>query len=165
MKCLCLIDNSFKFTIDYSEDGLLFTDQSDWIDLSNIISENIKVELEITNDDLKSNVEFFPGRTTIIPYNKLPSKDACKYDGIYTFKISICDNEQILSRTEAYLKSIYCAYTNLLIEGDRDNAMKLLLQIETLKAHARVKDYKSAEKEFEMITSFITRLNCNCNDF
>jgi len=184
MDCLCIIDNLFNFTIDLKEEYLIFTDFSKWsLSLEELIQNQVTQEIEVslcedediccndpkninttTNQKLPTKkITILPGRSTIIYYKDLFNTD-CDIDGVYLFKITTCDDTQILSRKYSILKYLICAYKQLLLKNDWDNAFKLLQNIEMIKSESEINNFDKVKTLYEISIRFIKKFNCNCDE-
>jgi len=160
------LNNQFNFIINTYKDYLIFTDYSEWTSTPEELL-NIKVPVEIglanTEDSITNTININAGKSTIIKYEDLPVTD-CNNDGVYTFKITTCNNEQVLEKKYALLKSLECAYKQLILKKDNDNALKLFQNIELIKASAEIGDYDTVQKMYDLSIGLIKNLKCNCNN-
>lgn len=165
MNCLCIVDNNFLFAITLKQDYFIFTDYSNWGENfeKNISQESLnqKVDLKIKIDNYFAQVQIYPGQANILSYDLLPDTE-CGKDGIYEFEITACSNTQILSIHYPILKNIECAYNNLILKRDWDNAQELNKYIEFIKANAYYNDFDLAKEYINIAFKFIKKLNCNC---
>lgn len=166
MKCSCIAEKGYIFTIGHSEDGLVYRDLSKWETSSQ--SEPIdSYELVIENEGNKSVIQAIPNGSIIIPFDKLPlpQGESCNYDGIYTFTVDIC--QKVLQRTEAILPSLECAYSKLVLkvnksDKDRNNLIKLFTMIEEVKSASRIGLINQAIDRYKQTIRFVKQLNCGC---
>jgi len=163
-KCSCIKDKQFLFDLSYEKDSLVFKDLSNWVTAESCDPIDT-FDLQIINDGLSTTVKVPLNGRALIPYNTLPCPDNCAYDGIYTFKIDICD--QILYRYEAILKNTNCGYSKLLLlenktQTDWDNITRVFFEMEMIKNHTVTGNEKDANKQFQKLASFMEKLNCKC---
>lgn len=165
--CSCIANEQFKFTIDYREDEILYTDHSEWI-TANGLPKSEFYDIKVINKEsgLETNIKVGVGKTTPISYKQLQASQACGIDGVYTFRVDSCG--QILERSEAILPSLQCAYTNLLLKYDEnekntEDLMKVFIELEYIKSSARLGLLDQASQHFEILTKTIKHLDCGCN--
>ena len=166
IKCSCIAEEEFNFTLDYRGDNLIFTDYSKWVTAKGNIPQEY-YDLVIINKEsgleYKANVKL--GLSTLIPLSSLRSSQMCKQDGIYTFRVESCG--MILEKTEAIIPSVNCAYTQLLLRSDKtdqdwDNIYKVWMQIEMVKASSKEELLEQASEHFRVLSIILKQLNCNC---
>lgn len=166
LKCSCISDNNFMFTIDYREDNIVYTDYSSWVTAKGNIPQEV-YDIIIINEEsgLETRVTAKLGLSILIPLSSLRSSENCKSDGIYKFQVESCG--VTLERSEAILPSINCAYTQLLVnpnktEKDWDDIYNVWMQMEMVKASSSTGLTEQASEHFKVLTNIINQLNCNC---
>lgn len=167
MNCLCILDNQFNFIVDTYKEYLIFTDYSKWsLTTEELLNVTVPIEIGLVNNlnnISNSIININAGKSTIIKYEDLPVTD-CNNDGVYTFKITTCNNEQVLEKKYALLKSLNCAYKQLILKKDFENAFQLFQNIELIKASAEIDAFDEVQNIYDLSVSLIKNLKCNCNN-
>jgi len=161
MDCLCILDNIFSFSITFRKDYWLLTDYSKW-DLD-ILGQNInvKIPLDIKVDNKIISTFIYPGQVNKMSYDDLPDTE-CGKDGLYEFTLTACSETQVLSVYYPIINNIHCAYTNLILDEDWDNANELKRYIEFINANTYYEDFNTAKDYISISMKFIKKLKCNC---
>lgn len=163
MKCSCIANDNFNFTIEYKKDYLLFVDQSEWT-TSEYNTEIDTIPLTIINGDKSKTINIKVKGSTIIKYCDLPSDHGCGNDGVYTFQIETCG--QKFSKCEVILLHIMCSYSKLLLmykpsEYD-DKVWPIFREIEFIKANSRICNVTKATEHYNILKRMFEHLNCKC---
>ena len=163
--CLCIVDKQYKFTIDYRDDDILYTDYSKWTGSNNSNLEDT-YDITVINEEtgLEKRINVGVGKTTPISCNSLFGTD-CGIDGIYTFRVESCG--QVLERTEAIVPSLQCAYTKILLKPnktkkDKQDLLDIWFELEFIKSASRAGMTSQASEHFKTLTTIIKQLNCTC---
>lgn len=166
MKCSCIANEEFKFTLDYRGDDLIFTDYSTWVTAKgNVAQDSYDVVIINKESGLETKITAKLGLSILIPLSSLRSSENCESDGIYKFQVESCG--VTLERSEAILPSIECAYTKLLVnsnktEKDWADIYNVWMQMEMIKASSSVGLTEQASEHFKVLTTMIKQLNCGC---
>lgn len=163
--CSCIKDEKYKFTLDYRDDYLIYTDFSEWV-TSNKNTPIVNYKIDIANGESVKTFTVIVGSSTIIKYVDLPRncEGECNFDGVYAFKVTACQETQIFEKTEAIVQSLMCAYDQLILKDDWNNAYKLLKYIEYVKVYSRYNLKDKAFKYYNIAVDLIKNLKCNCNE-
>lgn len=163
MKCSCIANDNFNFTIEYKKDYLLFVDKSDW-ETSSYNTPLTEYTLNIINGELTKSIQVKVNGSTVINYCDLPSDNGCGNDGVYEFQVETCG--QIFTKCEAILINIMCAYSKLLITKDfteyEDVVWPIFREIEFIKANSRICNTTHAIEHYKIVKKMIEHLNCKC---
>ena len=162
MKCSCILNDNFNFSIDYKKDHIIFRDYSEW----GTQPHNQKLDtytLEIYNDELVKKIEVPLNGSVIIKNCDLPFSNKCGSDGIYKFQTFNCG--ETYYKYEFVYPHIMCSYTKLLVKLKPDEYHKIydiLQQIEVIKANVNIENITDALKHYEILQDMIVHLNCKC---
>lgn len=164
MKCSCIINDNYNFTIDYKKNYLLFKDNSEWYtEKHNQPLEEF--DLEIINSKGESKfIKATVNGNTKINYSDLPCESSCKYDGIYTFKINNCGQDY--SIIEPILNNINCSYSKLLVKTKPEDylikILPIMFEIEGIISNANFGLIDKAKEHMKVVEKMFINLDCKC---
>lgn len=177
--CACIQNDKFRYTLDFKDNYLVYTDYSEWITNSanSVKSDNIFNEytLNISNyvdtlngTNISKSFVVKSNLSTIIDYNKLPlysENNGCLPDGIYKFNIKVCQDTQEYTKVEAVLLNVYKQYEILLKEDNWDTAFEVLKYIEYVKTFANENNIEKVIEYYTILQKILKKIKCNCNEW
>jgi hypothetical protein len=165
MVCHCIKDDNFAFIIDYKSDYIVFTDYSEWLTGKETTFENFEVEIKNIVSCQTKKFLAKPNLSVIIKHKDLPldHNKSCPPDGIYSFKIKVCQGTQEYEKIEAVLLSAWKSYEKLVKTDSWDDAFEVLKYIEYVRVFANENNIKKASEYYLILQKLLKKLKCTCN--